>query len=209
MQPRRCVPLLLRYMEDVAYLRMSPALDSINQKTTELEFSMASEPLVGGLLKVLAASEPGGAFLELGTGTGVATAWLLDGMDSRSTLTSIDTDPAAQQVAHELLGHDRRLSLKLVDGVEFLRSQPAMSFDLIFADAMPGKYEALEDTLALVKVGGFYVIDDLLPQPNWPEGHAAKVPELIEELARNRSFQIMPLNWSSGVVLAVRIAIAN
>ena len=29
-----------------------------------------------------------------------------------------------------------------------------------------------------------YVIDDLLPQPNWPDGHAPKVPALIDDLER-------------------------
>jgi hypothetical protein len=48
------------------------------------------------------------------------------------------------------------------------------------------------------------VIDDMLPQPNWPEGHAAKVPVLIEQLAANTRFEILPLVWASGVVVAVR-----
>jgi mannose-6-phosphate isomerase-like protein (cupin superfamily) len=40
-------------------------------------------------------------------------------------------------------------------GLEFLRDQPAESFDLVFADAMPGKYEGLDDALSVVKTGGF------------------------------------------------------
>jgi len=35
---------------------------------------MASEPLVGALLRTLAASKSGGRLLELGTGTGIATS---------------------------------------------------------------------------------------------------------------------------------------
>jgi hypothetical protein len=31
----------------------------------------------------------------------------------------------------------------------------------------------------MLKPGGLYVIDDMLPQPNWPEGHAAKAEVLI------------------------------
>jgi predicted O-methyltransferase YrrM len=85
-----------------------------------------------------------------------------------------------------------------------LRGQPAESFDFVFADAMPGKYEGLASALAVVKVGGFYVIDDMLPQPNWPDGHADKVPVLIEVLAAHASFEILPLVWASGVVVAVR-----
>jgi len=89
-------------------------------------------------------------------------------------------------------------------GAEFLRHQNAESFDFVFADAMPGKYDGLDDALAVVKVGGFYVIDDMLPQTNWPEGHADKVPVLIEQLAGNSNFEVVPMAWASGVVVAVR-----
>lgn len=169
-----------------------------------MQFSMASEPLVGSLLRTLAASKPGGRFLELGTGTGVATAWLLDGMDANSTLISVDIDGAVQQIARETFGTDRRLTLVTSGGLEFLARQDAESFDLVFADAMPGKYEGLAQALSLVKRGGFYVIDDMRPQPNWPEGHTAKVPVLMEQLAGNSEFQVLPLVWASGVVVAVR-----
>jgi predicted O-methyltransferase YrrM len=177
---------------------------AIKERTTALQFSMASEPLVGAMLRTLAASKPGGRFLELGTGTGVATAWLLEGMDERSTLISVDNDGAVQAVAGDSLGADNRLTLVTNGGLEFLRAERAESFDLVFGDAMPGKYEGLDQALAVVKVGGFYVIDDMLPQPNWPEGHADKVPILMGQLAANPSFEILPLIWASGVVIAVR-----
>jgi predicted O-methyltransferase YrrM len=191
-------------VEDLPYLRSPSALLPIRQRTTELQFSMASEPLVGAMLRVLAASKPRGRLLELGTGTGVATAWLLSGMDAGSTLISVDNDEVVQHAANESLGADCRLTLVTCGGLEFLRGQAAESFDLVFADAMPGKYEGLDDALALVKPGGFYVVDDLLPQPNWPAGHADKVPVLIEQLAAHTNFEILPLVWASGVVVAVR-----
>ena len=191
-------------MEDSRYIAPPDTLDAIEARTKELGFGMASEPRTGALLRVLAASKPSGRLLELGTGTGIATAWLLSGMDAASTLTSVDTDPKVQAVAQEALGKDPRLTLVTEDGAAFLRRQTPLSFDLVFADAMPGKYDALDETLALVKLGGFYVIDDMLPQPNWPQGHAEKVPILIDRLAANPQFEIAPLIWSSGVVLAVR-----
>jgi predicted O-methyltransferase YrrM len=190
--------------KDLAYLRQPSQLLSIRERTTELQFSMASEPLVGAMLRALAASKPGGRFLELGTGTGIATAWLLEGMDAGSTLISVDNDSAVQQVARDSLGADGCLTLVTSGGLEFLREQPAESFDFVFADAMPGKYVGLNSALAVVKPGGFYVIDDMLPQPNWPEGHAAKVPVLIEQLAANPRFEVLPLVWASGVIVAVR-----
>lgn len=165
---------------------------------------MASELRTGALLRVLAASKPGGRLLELGTGTGISAAWLLSGMDAQSSLVTVDTDAKVHAVAREAIGEDKRVTFVLEDGAAFLSRQSPQSFDLVFADAMPGKYEALEDALTLVKVGGFYVIDDLLPQPNWPEGHAEKVPALLDRLARDDRFHLLPMAWASGITILVR-----
>jgi predicted O-methyltransferase YrrM len=191
-------------MDDLSYIRPPAALASILERTQALSFNMASEPRTGALLRTLAASKPSSRLLELGTGTGIATAWLLSGMDRNSTLTSVDLDPQVQAVARACLGSDPRLSLVTEDGGAFLRRQSRQSFDLVFADAMPGKYEALEDALAVVKPGGFYIIDDMLPQSNWPEGHAEKVPVLLDRLTSDPRFVVAPMTWCSGVVVAVR-----
>jgi predicted O-methyltransferase YrrM len=69
---------------------------------------------------------------------------------------------------------------------------------------MSGKYELLDETLALLRHGGLYVIDDMLPQTNWPEGHAQKIPQLIADLARRPQLHLVTLAWSSGLIVAVR-----
>jgi predicted O-methyltransferase YrrM len=191
-------------MDDLGYIQQPAALDAILGRTQALKFNMASEPRTGALLRTLAASKPFGRLLELGTGTGMATAWLLAGMDAGSTLIGVDTDAQVQAVAREILGTDGRLTLIAEDGAAFLRRQPPQSFDLVFADALPGKYEALDDALAVVKSDGFYIIDDMLPQPNWPEGHAEKVPVLLNRLTTDPRFVVVPISWASGVVVAVR-----
>lgn len=191
-------------MDDLRYIAQPDAVAEIEGRTREVQFGMPSEPLVGALLRTLASSKQGGRILELGTGTGIATAWLLDGMDDDATLVSVDTDESFQLIARRALGKDPRLSLVAQDGAAFLKRQRPRTFDLVFADAMPGKYEALDDALAVVKIGGFYVIDDMLPQPNWPDGHADKVPVLMNRLASHPDFVITPLVWSSGLVVAVR-----
>jgi len=179
-------------------------LATLAARTEELKFTMASEQLTGALLQVLAASKSGGRLLELGTGTGVGTAWLLSGMDDAATLISVDTDATVQNAAREVLGSDPRLTLVLEDGAAFIQQQPKQSFDLVFADAFPGKFEVLDDTLLLVKPGGFYVIDDLLPQPNWPEGHGAKVDDLMYRLSADPRFAMVPMVWASGVAVLTR-----
>jgi len=185
---------------------LTPAkLNRILQRTADLGFTMPSEERTGSLLRTLAASKPGGHFLELATGTGIATCWLLDGMDSQATLVSVDTDPQVQNIAGEELSSDSRLTLLLEDAAAFLKRQPPASFDFVFADAMPGKYEVLNEALRIVKPGGLYVVDDMLPQPNWPEGHAPKAESLAAELTDNPDFHTTQIEWASGLILAVRM----
>src|SRR5499426_1921074 len=103
-------------MNDLSILNRPTALEAILRETAELGFSMASELQTGSLLRTLAASKPAGDFLELGTGTGVATAWLLDGMDRRSRLVSVENDAAVLAVAQKFLGEDRRAGFFHADG---------------------------------------------------------------------------------------------
>ncbi|HTB45367.1 MAG TPA: class I SAM-dependent methyltransferase [Acetobacteraceae bacterium] len=193
-------------MDDLAHLNPPAALPAILERTMALGFPMASEPRTGAILRVLAASKPGGHLLELGTGTGLSAAWLLDGMDRDATLVSVDIDPGPQAVARDILGADPRLHIVTEDAASFLRRQAAASFDLVFADAMPGKYEMLDAALALLRRGGLYVIDDMVPQANWPEGHASKVPCLVANLAAREALRIVSLAWSSGLVVAARVS---
>jgi predicted O-methyltransferase YrrM len=198
-------------MDDVVTLNPPACLAEIERRTAVFGFPMASERRTGALLRTLAAAKPGGQFLELGTGTGLATAWLLDGMDSHARLVTVDLDPNAQAIARALLGTDPRLDIVTEDAAAYLERLGAPGstdthggFDLIFADAMIGKYSMLDETLALLRPGGFYVIDDMLPQASWPEGHAPKVPHLLATLAARPDLRLATLAWSSGLAVAVR-----
>lgn len=179
------------------------AWTAIQARTAALGFDMPSEGDTAALLRLLAASKPGGRLLELGTGTGLATAWLLDGLGAGASLFSVDVDPVVQDVARETL-RDERLRFILADGLDYVLSQPPGSFDLIFADAWPGKYEALDQTLALLRRGGLYVVDDMLPQPNWPQGHQAKADVLTARLRGHPDFLVTTMAWASGLIVAAR-----
>ena len=183
--------------------RTPAAIAGIQNDTNALGFTMASEPGTGALLAVLAASKPGGRFLELGTGTGLGTAWLLAGMDANSHLDSVDTDATVVDVARRHLRSDPRLTFHVRDGADFIAGATPGSWDFIYADAWPGKFSHLHEALALLRVGGMYVIDDLLPQPNWPDGHGLQVEALVAALARP-DFITVRLDWASGLMVVVR-----
>jgi predicted O-methyltransferase YrrM len=191
-------------MNDTISARTPPALAAIQADSARLGFSMASEPKTGALLAALAAARPGGRLLEIGTGTGIGTAWLLSGMDASARLDTVDTDGDVVAVAQRHLGGDPRVAFRLEDGAAFLARAEPDTYDLVYADAWPGKFTQLDAALACLRQGGIYVIDDLLPQPNWPEGHGAKVEALVADLAARPGFVTVGLEWASGVMLVVR-----
>jgi len=74
----------------------------------------------------------------------------------------------------------------------------------VFADAMPGKYQLLDEVLDMVESGGIYFIDDMLPQPNWPDGHAEKVTQLLNYLDEREDLVLTKMGWASGIVIIVK-----
>ena len=189
-------------MPDTGNLHPPTALHALHQATIAAGFSMPSDPQTGSLLRTLAASKPSGAFLELGTGTGLSTAWILDGMDPASKLLSVDNDETVQAIAKRYLGSNPRVSFHLADGAQFLESLAGQKFDYIFADTWPGKFDHLDAALALLAPGSLYIVDDLLPQSNWPLGHDAKVTAFLASLEQRPDLTITYLNWATGVLIA-------
>lgn len=185
------------------FISFPPQYARILARSADVGFTMNSDVLTGTLLRTLAASKPAGRFLELGTGCGLGTCWILDGMSADSALLSIDTDSAFQSIARAELGHDDRVSFHLGDAAVFLESTDAR-FDMIYADALPGKYTDLDAALALLHRGAIYVIDDMLPQPNWPEDHAPKATKLLSDLQAIPGFASTFFAWSTGTVVCAK-----
>jgi predicted O-methyltransferase YrrM len=193
-------------MNEIDYLKLPKVLELIEAETKALGFTMGSLPLTGAFLRVLAASKPGANVLELGTGTGLSAAWMLDGMDADSSLATVDNNATYVEIAQRHLGSDSRVTFFVEDGSEFLVNNQGKQFDLIFADAWTGKFSDLDLALALLNRGGYYVIDDLLPQPLWTENHAPKFQSLLQLLAQRDNLIPCPLAWSSGLLVAVKNA---
>lgn len=196
-------------IEKISHLKNTEIPQTVQKilvKTKEIGFKMVSELSVGSLLKTLASSKPSGYFLELGTGTGVSTAWILNGMDLQSKLLTVENNATLVAIAKEYLAQDSRVTFHLQDSGNFIEwlNTSNQKFDLIFADTWAGKYTHFEPVMQVLKSGGLYVIDDMLPQINWPEGHGLKVSTLITKLENRQDLSVTQMNWSSGVIIATK-----
>lgn len=195
-------------MQDHIFSDIPVQYKNIEDATRKLSFNMASDMHTGSLLKTLVASKQTGRILELGTGSGLATSWILKGMDKNAKLITVENNPLLLEIAKEQL-IDPRIDFVLADGYEWLQNYDGEKFDLIFADAMPGKYDLFEEAFSLLKISGFYIIDDMLPQSNWPNGHAKRVEDFIIFLEKRKDLTLTKLNWSTGLIIAIKIDLKN
>lgn len=161
---------------------------------------------MGRLLTVLTASKPAGRFLELGTGAGLGTAYLLRGADAASRLVTVELEPEFSALARSQVV-DGRVEWVVADGGPWLEAQRvggSASFDLVFADTWPGKFTHLDEALSLLTPGGLYLVDDLRPQRNWPEGHQVRVDQLVHELRARPDLATATVEWASGVMVCTK-----
>ncbi|BEL02591.1 hypothetical protein Q0Z83_007820 [Actinoplanes sichuanensis] len=144
------------------------------ERAGRLGFGMSCEAPVGRLLSVLAAAVPaGGRILELGTGAGIGTAWLAAGLTGRDdvTLTTVELDPALVAAFHDAPWPSWT---EILEGDATALLPGLGRFDLIFADAVAGKWTDLDLTLNALAPGGVLIVDDMdLSRYTDPEHHAA------------------------------------
>jgi predicted O-methyltransferase YrrM len=167
-------------------------------------FEMACEDRAGALLRTLAATKPGGNLLELGTGTGVGTAWMLAGMDTGARLVTIDRDKEVSDLARRTVDGDPRVELVVGEAGPWLEEYAGPPFDLVFVDTWRGKFIDRGRLLRRLAPGGIYFGDDLLPQPTWADQQPSLVGTFLDEIVEDTDLAVTIMNWSSGLVLAAK-----
>jgi predicted O-methyltransferase YrrM len=166
-------------------------------------FTMSCEPDTGALLAVLAAGvASGGRILELGTGAGVGTSWIVHGLAARNDVevVTVDISEGTPGLVGPL-GWPPFVRPVVGDAVEATRREG--SFDLIFADAQGGKWYGLDVTIAALRPGGHLLVDDMSP-PFADAEHERKTAEVRTAILGHPDLIGVPIAWSSGLILSTR-----
>lgn len=122
----------------------------------------AVDPPTGAALRLLAAVAGARTAVELGTGAGVSTLWLLRGLTPDGVLTSVDSDGEHQRLAKASLADAGVASgrVRVIQGraLEVLPRLSEASYDLVFCDAARSENaDYLAAAMTLLRPGGLVV----------------------------------------------------
>lgn len=124
-------------------------------------------PGAGAALEVLAAALQARSVVEIGTGTGVGSLWLLRGMPEDGVLTTIDVEVAHQRAAKQVLAAAgiRPARVRAIAGrpSDVLPRLADAAYDLVLVGGdVRGYPAAVEEALRLLRPGGVLAVDGAL-----------------------------------------------
>ncbi len=166
-----------------------PAILSARQRAAEVGVGAVDAP-TGALLRMFAASTQARAVVELGTGAGVSSLWLLAGMRPDGILTSVDSESEHQRLAKLSLAEAGVAPgrARLIGGraLEVLPRLSDAAYDLLFCDAARSENaDYVDAALRLLRPGGLLVFAGALVGGKVGEPAARDAETLtMRELAR-------------------------
>ena len=199
-------------------IHLPPLVEAARRAAPQAGFALGPTPghtgwasltELGPVLRSLAAMHPGGRIAEIGTGTGVGTGWLADGLQRGATLLTVEIDPQRAEAATKVFAERDDVTVKCGDWKEaFADEEP---FDLLFVDG--GGPDMLEpehrhEVIDLVRIGGTFIIDDITAQEFWDASWNDR-SDPKRELAFNDDRVIgseFRVTASQGALLCVRVA---
>lgn len=168
----------------------------------------------GAVLTVLATSSRAKTVVEIGTGAGVASLYLLRGMPHDGVLTTIDIEPEHHRAAKEAFAEEQVKSTRTrtITGraADVLPRLTDAAYDLVLVDADTQQYPAyVEQAVRLLRSGGLLVVDnalwhDQVPDPARRDETTTTIRETGRAVAANDQLVSAMLPIGDGLLIAVK-----
>ncbi len=173
----------------------------------------AIAPAVGTALAALVTAVNARAVVEIGTGAGVSTLWLLAGIRTDGVLTSVDSDGEHQRAARLALSEAEvpTTRARLINGsaTDVLPRLADGGYDLVFCDAAPGEYpDYLPHLRRILRSGGILAWHGLLRRervadPSARDPDTVAWRDLLAALRADDSVRTAALPIGDGLLIAV------
>ncbi len=171
-------------------------------------------PGSGAVLTVLAAAVQARSVVEIGTGAGVASMYLLRGMPADGVLTTIDLEVEHHRAAKEAFreAEIRATRIRAISGraLDVLPRLTDAGYDLVFVDADKESYPAyVEQALRLLRPGGVLAVDnalwhDRVPDPARRDEVTTTIRSLLRTARDDARLTSALLPTGDGLLVAVR-----
>jgi predicted O-methyltransferase YrrM len=196
-----------------AYVAEDSVLASARARAEELG-CVPIHPGGGAALRLLAAILDARHVVEIGTGTGVSSLWLLRGMREDGVLTSVDIEAEHQRQAREAFAAEgispSRTRLITGRALEVLPRLADSSYDLVLADGAKDEYpDYVEEAARLLRTGGVLAIDnslwhDKVADPAQRDPDTIAIRGTLTALQDDERWLVALLPVGDGLLTAVR-----
>lgn len=167
----------------------------------------------GALLRFVARAISARHVVEIGTGAGISTLWLLRGMADDGVLTSIDIELEHQRAARETLSAadipQGRYRLIAGRALEVLPRLTDGAYDLVLVDADKSEYSLyFEQALRLLRPGGVIAFDnalwhDRIADPAQRDAETVALRDLVTMVRAHEGLTPVMVPSGDGLLLAV------
>jgi predicted O-methyltransferase YrrM len=171
-------------------------------------------PAMGSFLASLVAYSNAQSIVEVGTGLGVASQWLL-AANAESHLTSIEKDVDHQQTAKDLIASAgisaNRVRLISGEAIDILPRMNEASYDLIVVNSRgKGTLELARHALHLARVGGIVAVTHALAggsvaQPTARDAASVEMRTVLGDYAVDENIRATMVPVGDGILTLVRL----
>ena len=145
------------------YIAEDPFQNAARERGVELGITDIS-PGSGAFLKYIASLISAQSVVEIGTGSGVGTLWLLKGLISSGVITTIDPEVQHIQIAKQVLNDADipaiRYRLITSEYLDVMRKLADRAYDLVVFRGNPEDvFDVIDESHRILRTGGILAID--------------------------------------------------
>ena len=170
----------------------------------QMNYSDSTSREVGRLLQLLASQSLSGVLVEIGTGCGVASAWIVSALAPGASFFTVEANVARAAAARALFDAYPNVHVVHGDWRQLLRIG---QFSLLYAGLESPRLSEADRLLQTLRPGGLIVLDRLNPIEQLPEDLRRK-PDKLRDFYLNDPRLLateVQVSSSEAVILATRV----